>query len=196
MLRRHVVPTRRLDSESLAEDRDQRLGLHRPDARQAEEPSLEVAAVLRLGPDAARVTTIVIGNRGRYRLHATRHRAGEPMQRGPTAEHFLELRGIHRRDPRRVQMADSPLQLERPRERLLDGDLLVEREANEERQRVTGEKRIGLVVAGERQPCWRCGGGRHCHVGMVHVVPLGQRETPEHTRSNRRTGMDCCPPEG
>ena len=49
----------------------------------------------------------------------------------------------------RVEGADALLDPERPRERLLHRDLLVEREADEERERVGRDERIGLVVLRE-----------------------------------------------
>jgi hypothetical protein len=50
-------------------------------------------------------------------------------------------------------------------ERLLHGDLLIEDEADEERERVGGDQAVGLVVAGERQAL----GSGSCasHVGRV-----------------------------
>ena len=38
-----------------------------------------------------------------------------------------------------------------PRERLLERDLLVEREADQQRERLVDEEAVGLVVAGERE---------------------------------------------
>ena len=74
------------------------------------------------------------------------------MERRPLPECAVELAGVHARDRARVEIADPPLQLERPREGLLHGDLLVEDEADEERERLLGEERVGLVVAGEVEP--------------------------------------------
>ena len=48
-------------------------------------------------------------------------------------------------------------QLERPGERLLDGDLLVEREADEQRERILREEAVGVGVAGEREVVGRDG---------------------------------------
>ena len=47
-------------------------------------------------------------------------------------EDAVELRGLRRGDPRGIEVAEPALQLERAAERLLDGDLLVEREADEQ----------------------------------------------------------------
>ena len=81
------------------------------------------------------------------------------MERRPLAEGAVELAGVHARDRAGVESADAPLELERPREGLLHRDLLVEDEADEERERLLGEERVGLVVAGEVEP-GRCS-GRH-----------------------------------
>ena len=50
---------------------------------------------------------------------------------------------------RGIEVADPALQLHRSAEGLLHGHLLVEREADEEGQRIGGEQPVGLVVAGE-----------------------------------------------
>ena len=65
---------------------------------------------------------------------------------GPLAEDRLEV-GLG--DRGRVERAQALLEHERPRERLLDGDLLVEREADEQRHRVRDQQRVGLVGVGE-----------------------------------------------
>jgi hypothetical protein len=71
------------------------------------------------------------------------------VDRGLLAEDPLQLAGLHAGDPRRVEPAEPALQLERPGERLRDGDLLVEGEADQQRERVAGDQRVGLVVARE-----------------------------------------------
>ncbi len=68
---------------------------------------------------------------------------------------------IHGRDARRVEVADPPLQLGRSAERLLDGDLLVQREADQQRERFGDKQAVGIVVAGERER------GGHGHARMV-----------------------------
>ena len=78
-------------------------------------------------------------------LDAPRHRAREAVDRRFLAERGLELGGIHRGDPAGVERADPLLQLERSGEGGLHGDLLVEREPDQERQRITGEELVGLV---------------------------------------------------
>ena len=99
------------------------------------------------------------------RAHALGHRAGEAVQRRALAEHGGELLGVARRDARDVEVPEARAQLERARERLLDGDLLIEREADEERERVGGDQAVGLVVAGEGQALGSgCGAS---HVGRV-----------------------------
>lgn len=77
------------------------------------------------------------------------------MQGWPLAEGAIELPGVHAGDRRRVEGADAALKLEWAREGLLDGHLLIEDEADEERERLFGEEGVGLVVAGEME----AGGG-------------------------------------
>ena len=93
------------------------------------------------------------------------------MKRRPLPEHLLELRGIHRRDPPGVERADPALQLERARERLLYGNLLVEREADQQRERLVDEQPVGLVVAGEAEPVDPV-------VAIRRVYPAAMRRLP------------------
>ena len=65
------------------------------------------------------------------------------------AEHVLERLRIHRGDSARIERPDALLQLERACERGLHRDLLVEREADEERERLTGDQLVRLVRVGE-----------------------------------------------
>ena len=51
-----------------------------------------------------------------------------------------------------LERAEPLLQPERAEERLLHCHLLVEREADEERERILGEQRVGFVVARVVQP--------------------------------------------
>jgi hypothetical protein len=67
----------------------------------------------------------------------------------PLAERGRELGGIHRRDPVGVEVPEPPLQLERAEERRRHRHLLVEREPDQERERVACVERVGLVVARE-----------------------------------------------
>ena len=72
------------------------------------------------------------------------------MEGRTLAEDRVEVGRVHRRDPRRIEVAEPALELGRSAECLLDGDLLVEREPDEQGQRILGEEAIGLGVAGER----------------------------------------------
>ena len=85
-------------------------------------------------------------------LHALRHRAGVPVDRRPLTKRRLELPGIHAGDRRGVERARMALDLERPGERLLDGHLLVEDEADEQGKRVARQKGVRLVVVREVEP--------------------------------------------
>ena len=71
------------------------------------------------------------------------------MQRRSLPEDVGQRLRIHLGDAARIQVAESALQLQRSAERLLHGHLLVEREADQQRQRIGGEQPVGLVVAGE-----------------------------------------------
>jgi hypothetical protein len=73
------------------------------------------------------------------------------MQRRRRSERDVERFGIHRRDPLRVEPDDPPAELERARERLLEGHLLIEGEPDQERERVADEEPVGGLVTGERE---------------------------------------------
>ncbi len=118
------------------QQRQHRAHLHLAEARQLGEPGAQVVAALGLAPDARGVAAVALLEERAERAHALGHRAGEAMQRRALAEDRGELLGIARRDARDVEVAEPRAQLERAGERLLDGDLLVEHEADEERERV------------------------------------------------------------
>ena len=62
---------------------------------------------------------------------------------------------------RGIEVPDPLLQLGRAAERLLDGDLLVEREPDEQGERFGDEEPVGIRVAGERER------GERRHARMV-----------------------------
>ena len=122
-----------------------------PKPGQLVEPGAQILAALGLAPDARRIAAVAFLEECAQRAHALGHRTGEPVQRRALAEHLGELLGVARRDACAVEVPEARAQLERSREGLLDGDLLIEREADEERERVGGDQAVGLVVAGEGQ---------------------------------------------
>src|SRR4051794_32397722 len=79
------------------------------------------------------------------------------MDRRPLAEDLLERR---RRHARRVECPEPLAQHERALERLLHRHLLVEREADQQRERIVHEQGVGLVGVGEEQLGHDGGGGR------------------------------------
>ena len=150
-------PSRRLDPEPSPDDRDQRAGLHLADARQRQQPPLEVAPVDGLGPHPAGVVAVVLGNHLGQRLDLAGHAAGKAVDGGRRPEHALELGWIRPGDAGRVKVTKPAAQLQRAAECLLDRDLLVEGEPDEERERLLDQEAVGLVVAGEGKSI---GGGR------------------------------------
>ncbi len=85
-------------------------------------------------------------------VNPLRHRAGEPVDGGRLAEERLELARVGRGDRAGVERAESALELQRAGERRLHGYLLVEREPDQQRERILGDELVGLVVAREVQP--------------------------------------------
>src|SRR5437868_3298876 len=145
MARGDLVPTGGLDPESLTQDREDRLRLHRADTGQTEESLLQIASIARIAPDLRRIVAVVPGDRGAERLDLAGHGAGESMDRRTLSEGVREAIGIDRRERRRVEGAESTTDLERPVERLLDRHLLVEREPDQECERLLHEKAIRLL---------------------------------------------------
>ena len=111
----------------------------------------------RLRPDPRRVAAVVGRDRRAQVLDAAGHVAREPVQCGWRAEDRRERLGVHRGDGRRIQRHRSALELQRAGERLLDGDLLVEREPDQEGERVGRDQGVGVGVAGEREAVGRHG---------------------------------------
>jgi hypothetical protein len=151
VLRRDLLPARRLHAEPLPDYGDERPRFHGSDAREIEQPSLEVATVLGLRPDASGVAGVVVRDRRGQILDATGHRSRVAVKCRLLAERALEAVGIHRGELAGVEGADAALELERAAERLLHGDLLVEREADQERHRVAAEQFVRLRIAREVQ---------------------------------------------
>src|SRR4029078_3246700 len=78
------------------------------------------------------------------------------------AEERIGARGVGRRDPRCIEVSETPLELRRSAERLLDGDLLIEREPDQERTRLLDQESVRFVITRERETVDRGG-----HAGMV-----------------------------
>ncbi len=166
MVGKQRVDPGRLHAELAGQQREHRAHLHLAEAGQLCEPRPQVLAALGLAPDARGVAAVALLEERAQGAHALGHRTGEPVQRGALAEHGGELLGVARRDARAVEVPEAGAQLERPGERLLDGDLLIECEADEERERVGGDEPVGLVVAGEGQAL-----GSGCDASHVGRVP-------------------------
>ena len=83
-------------------------------------------------------------------------------------------------DRRRVERADPALELERTGERLLDGHLLVEREPDQQRERIGGDEGVGVRVAGEREVV-----GRDGQAHGDHRTRLAWRDADSPLRRHR-----------
>src|SRR4051794_8099010 len=87
------------------------------------------------------------------------------MDRRLLPEHSLESVWRHGGDLRRIEVTEPALDVAGTGEGLLDCHLLIEREADQERERFSGDEAVGVGIAGERQ----AGGG--CH---DRIVPPGR----------------------
>src|SRR5436309_10638695 len=82
------------------------------------------------------------------------------MDRRLLAEGGLEPGRVGGGDLAGIERPQPLLQLQRPTERRLHRNLLVEGKAHHERERVLRDQRVGVVVAGEVELVRPCG-GRH-----------------------------------
>ena len=147
--RRHGVVAGWPDTEPLAEHGDDRLRLHLPDARQAEETSLQAPAIGGLRPHPGRIVAVVARDRGAQCLDLAGHRAREAVDRRSLAKDVIQGGRIHGRDPGGVEVSQASLQVSGAAEGLLHRHLLVEREPDQQRQRLLHEQAVGGVIAGE-----------------------------------------------
>ncbi len=121
----------------------------------APKPGSAPIRFFRSAPSVASVQTrsafplVLVGDDGAQLLHAARHRPGEAVDRRALAEDHLELVGIHRCDRRRVERADPLRELLRAEERRRHRHLLVECEADEERERLLRDELVRLLRLGE-----------------------------------------------
>jgi hypothetical protein len=137
-----------LEAEAQVEHRPERLDLHLAEPGKPREVGAQLVAVGGIGPDAGGVAVVAVADVHGEVMHASRHVAGEAVDGGPDAEDRLE---VGRRQRGGVDRAQALAQHERPHERLLHRDLLVEREPDQERHRVGGDEGVGLVGVGEVQ---------------------------------------------
>ena len=120
--------------------------LHVAEARQRADPLLQVGGVLRLAPDPRRVAAVILRDDRCQLAHTRGHRAREAVDRRLLLERRLE---VDRGELRRVERSEALLQHERSRERFLHGHLLVDREADEQRERVACEQLTRRLVGCE-----------------------------------------------
>jgi hypothetical protein len=139
----------RCDAELLREHRCERLHLHLAEPGERLEPPAQVVRVGGVAPDPRRVAAVLVRDDRRDLLDALRHAPREPVEGRPLAEDLHEPLGLERRQLRGVEAAEPALEVERAVERLLHRHLLVEHEADQERQRVAGEQGVRLGVTGE-----------------------------------------------
>ena len=143
---------RRRDPEPLRERRPERDHLHVAEPRQRAHPPLELDCVGR--PSRPVSVAAVLAPRSRRKAPAR----AVPCCRGSDARPAAP--GTPRRARRDLSPRSGPASrrpsrccsLSGPRNAFCTGHLLVEREADQQRERVAGEKRVRLGVAGEMDP--------------------------------------------
>src|SRR6476620_4980955 len=145
MVRRDLL--RGFDPEPLRQYRGQGLELHVAEPGERRDALAQIVAVRRVRPDAFGLTAVLVDHDRGELLDTLGHRAWETMNRRLLAKHPLELTGIGRSELARVERSEALLELERPEERRWHRHLLVEREADQQCERLLGEQRVCLVVA-------------------------------------------------
>jgi ATP-dependent helicase Lhr and Lhr-like helicase len=151
VLRDELLGARRADAEPLHEHGQQRAHLHVAETGEVVEAPLELLAVGGLRPQTGSVAVVALLDRRAELLRPLGHRRREAVERRPAPERLLELRRIHVRGRRGVECPAPPPELERRRERPLERHLLVEREPDEQRERLLDEEAICLLVAREAE---------------------------------------------
>jgi len=193
-----LAPAVRCDTALLAEQRQEDLGLLRAEPRQRLEPAQHLAAVggpvLRAFPDGLGASAVVLDERPAQLLHPLRHRAGEAVHRRGPRDERGELLRVGLGDPGGVQVTEPVLQDRRAAEGLLHRDLLVEQHAEQQRQRIAAQQRVGVGVLGQVEGCHRpivpqgpapcrsvlrCG---HPHRGRRRTQHASQRVRPAGCR--------------
>src|SRR5205085_6447199 len=134
------------DAEALREHRAEGLYLHLAEAGQRRDALAEIGAVGGFRPEAGRVAAVFLRDGRRELADAPSHVAGEAVDGRLLAEDRLEI-GL--RNGGGLERAEPLLQPERAEEGLLDGDLLVERESDEEREGIVREQAVCFVVLRE-----------------------------------------------
>ncbi len=138
---------RQVERRTACEHRGERLHLHLAEAGESLDPPLQIVAVGCVAPDPRGVAAVLLGDDCRQFLHALRHVAREAVDRRLLAEDGVEPVGVERRDLGRVEPAQPLLQLERAEERRRHRHLLVEREADQQCERVARDQRVRFLVA-------------------------------------------------
>ena len=137
-------------------------------------------AALGLGPDARRIAVVVARDRGaRGPASAAAIVPGYRCSAGFSRKMRSSSAGSAPAISRGVERAEPALELERAGEGLLDGHLLVEDEADQERDRLLGEERVGLVVAREVEAI----GARRRHTEPILVRFRVDTNRASHPRS-------------
>ena len=145
---RHQLPCG-LETETKREHRAEACDLHLPEARKRADTPAEIRRVGGFRPDTFGLAVVLVCDDGAQLLHPPRHGAREAMDRRPLAEDFLELQRIHGCDRGCVEPADPALQLVRADKRSRYRHLLVERESDQQGERLACEELVRLVRLGE-----------------------------------------------
>ncbi len=103
------------------------------------------------------------------------------MQGRTLAEDRPERLGLHRRDLGGIEVAEAALEFKRTAEGLLDRDLLIEREADQQCQRLLGEETVGIGIPG----IWKRVGSAHGR--MVDRLADQEARKADASRSNLPT---------
>ena len=168
------------DAEPLRQHRAEGGHLHPPEAGERLDAAAELRAVRGLPPEPAGIAAVVVDDDGRKLLDTSCHRPREAVDSRFLAEGALQLARVCRCELLRVERAESLLYLQRSGERRLHRHLLVEREADQQRQRLAGQQPVGFVVAGEVESVGRGRRGGHGGATFSPIAAAGDHDVVPH----------------
>jgi hypothetical protein len=142
-----LPPALRPHAVLLAQQGQEDLGLVRAEPGQFAQPRQQLGTGLGARPHPGRVAAVPVHDHLAQLLHPAGHGPRIAVQRRPGAEDRRQRPGIERGQLRgRRLVAEPNHQVPRAGERLLDGHLLVEQHANEQRKRAGRQQLVGVGV--------------------------------------------------
>jgi hypothetical protein len=144
-----ILPSLGAHALRLGEQGGEDLRLLVTEAGQGVQSRVERGAVRDVAPEVLGGAVVLVGEHRAHLVDSAPHRRRESVDRRFGRAHRHELVDVHRRDLRRVEVAESLVELGGTGERPLHRDLLVEQHAEEECCAVGVEQPVGSRVTGD-----------------------------------------------